>query len=225
MVKVRTVQRMLVGQRGDAAYAKSIRGVSASRKVEIDFMNRLEVYRKRPRNWAKDKGIHVREQRRDKRPEYRSRLCGEELERWEPTMLGTFASMGPFECVMFLLSKALMWKPGQVVRRLGRSCSWMLRGHFVRLKRPWTLGKVCFLADGSEIFLLLSPFTPEDVHFLPIFWIFLSMFAFLGSAFRVDRPTFRASSFHHPPQFWCFLVSLWPRFEVVAHLSFLEAIL
>ena len=27
-------------------------------------------------------------------------------------MLGTFASMGPFECVMFLLSKALMWKPG-----------------------------------------------------------------------------------------------------------------
>ena len=28
----------------------------ASRKVEIDFMNRLEVYRKRPRNWAKDKG-------------------------------------------------------------------------------------------------------------------------------------------------------------------------
>ena len=29
------------------------------RKVEIDFMNRLEVYRKRPRNWTKDKGIHV----------------------------------------------------------------------------------------------------------------------------------------------------------------------
>ena len=33
--------------------------LSASRKVEIDFMNRLEVYRTRPRNWAKDKGIHV----------------------------------------------------------------------------------------------------------------------------------------------------------------------
>ena len=32
--------------------------LSASR-VEIDFMNRLEVYRKRPRSWAKDKGIHV----------------------------------------------------------------------------------------------------------------------------------------------------------------------
>ena len=25
---------------------------------------------------------------------------------------GTFASKGPFECVMFLLSKALMWRPG-----------------------------------------------------------------------------------------------------------------
>ena len=31
--------------------------LSASRRVEIDFMNRLEVYRKRPRSWAKDKGI------------------------------------------------------------------------------------------------------------------------------------------------------------------------
>ena len=30
----------------------------------------------------------------------------------DPTMPGTFASMGPFECVMLLLSKALMWKPG-----------------------------------------------------------------------------------------------------------------
>ena len=34
-------------------------GYGASRKVEIDFMNRSEVYRKRPRNWAKDMGIHV----------------------------------------------------------------------------------------------------------------------------------------------------------------------
>ena len=71
-------------------------------------MNRLEVYRKRPRNWAKDKGIHVIPTKwvdvnkgDDKRPEYRSRLCGKELKRWDPTMPGTFASMGPFECVMF----------------------------------------------------------------------------------------------------------------------------
>ena len=33
--------------------------LSASRKVEIDFLNRLEVYRKRPRNLAEDKDIHV----------------------------------------------------------------------------------------------------------------------------------------------------------------------
>ena len=37
--------------------------LNASRKVEVDFMSRLEVYRKRPRNWAKDKGIHVIEHR------------------------------------------------------------------------------------------------------------------------------------------------------------------
>ena len=82
----------------------------SSRKVEIDFMNRLEVYRKRPRNWAKDKGIHVSPTKcvdvnegDAERPEYRSRLGGKELKRWE----GTSASMGPFECVMFILSKTL----------------------------------------------------------------------------------------------------------------------
>ena len=75
--------------------------LSASRKVEIDFMNRLEVHRKRPRNWAKDKGIHVIPTKwvdvnrgDDKRPEYWSRLCGIELKRWDPTMPRTFASMG-----------------------------------------------------------------------------------------------------------------------------------
>ena len=59
--------------------------LSASRKVEIDFMNRMEVYLKRPRSWAKDKGIHVIptewadvNRGDDKRPEYRSRLCGKE---------------------------------------------------------------------------------------------------------------------------------------------------
>ena len=47
-----------------------------------------------------------------KRPEYQARVCGKELKRWNPTMPGTFASMEPFECVMFIPSKALMWKPG-----------------------------------------------------------------------------------------------------------------
>ena len=70
------------------------------------------------------------------------------------------------------------------------------------------LAKFASWPTGSEIFLLLSSFTPEDVHFLPIFCIFLTVFALLGSAFRVDRPTSRRSfSFHHPPQNWCFLVS------------------
>ena len=42
------------------------------------------------------------------------RYCVEtNSKRWDPTMPGTFASMGPFECVMFFLSKALMWKPGE----------------------------------------------------------------------------------------------------------------
>ena len=80
----------------------------------------VEVYRKRPRNWAKDKGTHVFPTKRvgvnkgdDKRPEYWSRLCGKELKRWDLTMPGAFASMGPFECVMLLLTKALMWKIGR----------------------------------------------------------------------------------------------------------------
>ena len=44
--------------------------------------------------------------------EYRSGLCGKELKRWSPAMPETTASMGRLECVMFLLSEALMWKPG-----------------------------------------------------------------------------------------------------------------
>ena len=33
--------------------------LSASKKFEIDFMSRVDVYRKRPRNCEADKGIHV----------------------------------------------------------------------------------------------------------------------------------------------------------------------
>ena len=76
-------------------------------------MKRLEVYRKRPRSWATDKGLHVKVNKTDaKRPEHRSRLCGKELKRWDPTMPGTSALMGPFGCVLFTLTKALMWKNG-----------------------------------------------------------------------------------------------------------------
>ena len=78
-------------------------------------MSRLGVYRKRPRTWATDRGIPVISTKwvdvkkgDAKQPESIEIV----LERWGPTMPGTFASMGPFECVMFLFSKALMWKPG-----------------------------------------------------------------------------------------------------------------
>ena len=71
--------------------------LGASKKVDFDFVNRLEVYRKRPRSWATDKGIHiiptkwVDSNKGDaQRPEYQSRLCGKELRRWDP---GAFASM------------------------------------------------------------------------------------------------------------------------------------
>ena len=33
--------------------------LGSSMKVEIDFMSRLDVYRRRPRNWATVKGIHA----------------------------------------------------------------------------------------------------------------------------------------------------------------------
>ena len=92
--------------------------LKASRQVELDFMSRLGVYRKRSRTWATDRGILVIPTKwvdvskgDAKQPEYRSRLYGE-LKRWDPMMSGTFASMEPFECAMFLFSKALMWKPG-----------------------------------------------------------------------------------------------------------------
>ena len=76
--------------------------------------------RNRPRNWAKDTGILVIPTKwvdvnegDDERPEYRSRLFGKELKRWDPTMPGTFASMGAFECVMFFtFQSADVEKPG-----------------------------------------------------------------------------------------------------------------
>ena len=79
------------------------------------------------------------------------RLCGKELKRWDPTMPGTFASIGPFKCVMFLLSQSAdVETQGKWCRRLGRSCSWMLRGHTVKLKRPvrWRLS--CLLKNRCE---------------------------------------------------------------------------
>ena len=59
-----------------------------------------------------------RKQRRCKRPESRSRSCGKELKRWDPTMPETFALMGLFEWVMFLLFKSAdAGNAEQMVRR------------------------------------------------------------------------------------------------------------
>ena len=78
-----------------------------SRQVELDFMSWLGVYRKRPGMWATDRAFQL-SRRSGWRTPSSQRI---ELERWDVTP-GTFASMGPLERVMFLFTKALMWKPG-----------------------------------------------------------------------------------------------------------------
>ena len=90
--------------------------LKVSRHVELDSMNRPDGYSKRPRPWATDRRFFafpttfVDVIKGDaKQPEHRSRLCGKELKRCVPTLPGTFASLGPLECVTFLLRKALIW--------------------------------------------------------------------------------------------------------------------
>ena len=62
--------------------------VHLSRQVEIDFMSRLNVYRKRSRHWVTDKGIPVIPTQwvdvnkgNARQPEYRPGMCGKELKR------------------------------------------------------------------------------------------------------------------------------------------------
>ena len=64
--------------------------LKVSRQVELDFMSQLGVYRKRPRTWATDRCFPVISTKwvdvnkgDAKQPEYRSRLCGKELKRWD----------------------------------------------------------------------------------------------------------------------------------------------
>ena len=91
--------------------------LEVSRQVELDFMSRLGVHRKRPRTWATDSGtlsIPTRwldvSKEDAKQPKYRWRLCGKEIKRWELAVPGKFASKGPLEYVMFLCSKAMTWQ-------------------------------------------------------------------------------------------------------------------
>ena len=117
--------------------------LQVSRQVEFDIMSRLNVCRSCPRHWATDKCIPVIPTKQVdvikgdvRQPEYRSGLCRKEFKRSSPAMPETTASMGRLECVTFFLSKARCGSLGQVVRRHGRSSSWMLPGHIVRRTRP-----------------------------------------------------------------------------------------
>ena len=92
--------------------------LSTSRKVEIDFMNRLEVYRRRPRELGEGQGHSCH-------PNEMGGRCGKELKRWDPTM-------------------PVMWKPGATTRKiLFLDASRAL----VKLKRPvrWRLS--CLLKN------------------------------------------------------------------------------
>ena len=87
------------------------RNVSASRSRVVEcvdkgcdrFLYRLELFRKRLRNWARTRdSLSPNEMGRcGKGDDSTGQVCGKELELWDPTIPGTFASMGPFECVMF----------------------------------------------------------------------------------------------------------------------------
>ena len=75
-----------------------------SGRVELDFMSWLDV---------NEEDV--------KQPEYRPRSCKqgerweivrEELQRWRPTVPGTFLTMGSFEYVIVLFSKAMTWRSG-----------------------------------------------------------------------------------------------------------------
>ena len=61
-----------------------------SRQTEIDFVNQMDVYRKRPRQWASNipviptKWAHMNEGCA-KQHEYHSRLCMKKIEQWNLT--------------------------------------------------------------------------------------------------------------------------------------------
>ena len=72
-VSFRYVQNVLVLDRHSEELLK------VSGQVELDFMSWLDVSEE------------------DANSEYRSRLCGKELKRWDPTAPGTVASMRSLE--------------------------------------------------------------------------------------------------------------------------------
>ena len=91
-----------------------------SRQVEIDFMSRSERVPQAFQTlgdgqWhsCHPNEVGGREQREMLGNQSTDRDCaGKNSNGGTRPCPGTFASMGPFECVMFLLSQALVWKPG-----------------------------------------------------------------------------------------------------------------
>ena len=82
---------------------------SALRKVKIDFMNRLDVYRKRPTSLGNGQGLSRhpnemgrREQRRGQATRELVKIVRKRIQTLGPCIDGTFR---------FILSDALMWNP------------------------------------------------------------------------------------------------------------------
>ena len=83
--------------------------VEEARRKEIEFVHQFGVYEKVPKEQAVGKTkvsvkwVDVNKGDASK-PEYRSRLVGRELKRWDPSMSGTFAATPPTESLRFMLS-------------------------------------------------------------------------------------------------------------------------
>ena len=83
--------------------------VAEARKKEIEFVREFGVYEKVPAEQAEGKAkVTVKwcdvNKGDAQRPEYRSRLVGRELRKWDPFMSGTFAATPPTESLRFMLS-------------------------------------------------------------------------------------------------------------------------
>jgi len=89
--------------------------VSEARRKEIEFVHQFGVYEKVPKEQAIGKTkVSIKWVDVNKgdagMPEYRSRLVGRELRRWDPFMSGTFAATPPTEALRFMLSNFMTRK-------------------------------------------------------------------------------------------------------------------
>ena len=99
--------------------------VRIARQEEIAFVRDFGVYVKVPEEQAAGKPIiSVKwvdiNKGDEERPEYRSRLVGRELKKWDPFMTGTFAATPPTETLRFMISNFMTdrWKRGKKMNRV-----------------------------------------------------------------------------------------------------------